>query len=117
MFVDGGPQFVRVNPSTNDVDVTTPRDTTITIIDGSTQSVSGKIELNDTPEYLALDATNNSSLCGGFWQFIRIIDTTTNAVVANVGLGSPPSDLDVVPATRRLYVALANADEVAVIQN
>jgi YVTN family beta-propeller protein len=117
VVVDGGPEFVAVNPSTNDVYVTTPRDTRITIIDGSTQSVSGKIELNDTPEYLALDPTNNHLYSGASGNSIRIINTTTNAVVANVGLGSPPFDLDVVPATRRVYVALANADEVAVIQD
>src|SRR5258708_14825574 len=123
--VNGGPRAVAVNAVTNRIYVGNYDDNTVSVIDGSTNTLLGNpIPIGDNVlDAIALNPTTNrvfvltvnvksSDKIGA----VSVIDGSTNTVLGSpIPVGHQPLAIAVNPTTNRVYVSNFEDDTVSVI--
>lgn len=122
-----GKHIVAVNSTTHRVYVANSADNTVTVIDGTSNTVVATLPVGTTPSGIAVDATTNKIYVANANpnsttdRTVSVIDGATNAVStvtlvsAPVSNKSNPYDIAVNPQTNKVYVSLANDTRVAVL--
>ena len=79
---------------------------TVSVIDGSTNDVTGTIQVGDGPYDIVINpSTNKVYVTNHFDSTVSVIDGNTNVVVNTVSVGSRPEGIDTNPITDKTYVA------------
>jgi YVTN family beta-propeller protein len=96
---------IAVNPVTNRIYVANGGATTVTVIDGATDTVLTTVDISNTPEYVAINRVTNKIYVARFSSpyGVAVIDGATNAttfVAGQVG----PSHVAINETTNRIYV-------------
>ncbi|MEQ8176588.1 MAG: S-layer homology domain-containing protein, partial [Syntrophomonadaceae bacterium] len=115
--VGRNPRAVAVNPATNKIYVANLNDDTVTVIDGSTDTVLTTISTGDGPLALGINRTTNKIFvanCGD--DTVTIIDGATN-VTSSVTAGDYPCAVAVNEATNKAYVANQYSDDLTIISS
>ncbi|HEX5415276.1 MAG TPA: YncE family protein, partial [Chloroflexota bacterium] len=106
--VGQGISAVAVNPSTNMIYVANGFDHSIVVINGATKSIINRIPIEAAPQYrLAVNPSTNTLYVTGN-NSVMVIDGATNQVSTTIKLDGPPSAVAVNPATKMIYVAVAD---------
>jgi YVTN family beta-propeller protein len=108
---------VAVNSANDMVYVTVGRNT-VSVINGTTNTVTATINLPSSTNalYLAVNPnTNQIYVSEELQNTVAVINGATNQIVANVPVGGHPDGIAVFPATNRIYVANAYSNNVSVI--
>jgi YVTN family beta-propeller protein len=105
--------------------VTSERDGLVTVVDPEAGAVLGKIETGTTPAYLKLSKDGSKLYCSNSGSdTVSEIDTTSLKVARTILLrpaafrglpGSTPLGMDLTPDGKRLFVAMADLNAVAVV--
>ncbi len=109
-----------VNPATNRVYVSNVLSSSVSVIDGSNNTVIatgflGKT-FEETPVGVGVDPTTNTIyVANASPATVSVINGTTNTVIATVQVRGVPFGVGVNPRTNLIYVTEVNADSVAVI--
>ncbi|RYG25813.1 hypothetical protein EON82_05670, partial [bacterium] len=121
--VDGFP--LAIAAAQNKLFVTSERDGLVTVVDPQAGTVVGKIETGATPAYLKLSKDGGKLYCANSGSdTVSEIDTTTLKVDRTILLrpaafrglpGSTPLGTDLTPDGKRLFVAMADLNAVAVV--
>ncbi len=108
------PTSVAVNPVTNKTYVVNLGSSTVTIIDGATNSAT-TVAVGDAPQSVGVNpVTNKIYVANAGGESITVIDGATNATTT-VLAGSTPWAVAVNPATNKIYVANYSSNNVTVI--
>ena len=124
------PHGVGVNPTTNKIYVTNighvepglhaePTfvcDSTVSVIDGSANSVVGTIQVGSCPVGASVNPKTNMIYVANYVSYtVSAINGTTNTVVSTIPVGAGPRDVSVNPNTNMIYVANYNSNSISVI--
>lgn len=104
--VGSSPRGIAANPNTNRIYVAYGS-STVSVIDGATQSVIKNITVGSNPFYqIGINlSTNRVYVPNNGSSSLSVIDGNTNAVIKTIsGLGSTPEGVDVHPGRNRVYV-------------
>ena len=115
--VGGEPSAVGVNPVTNRIYVVRFFADTVSVIDGSTNSVIATVPVGG-PQGVTVDPFTNRIYVGNTASNgVSVIDGATNTVVGTVPLGTsnPSQGIGVNTTTSRIYVANGASDSVSAI--
>ncbi|MEN6392138.1 MAG: S-layer homology domain-containing protein [Syntrophomonas sp.] len=115
--VGRNPRAVAVNPVTNKIYVANLNDDTVTVIDGSTDTVLTTISTGDGPLALGIDRNTNKIFvanCGD--DTVTIIDGATNTT-SSVTAGDYPCAVAVNEATNKAYIANQYSDDLTIISS
>jgi serine/threonine-protein kinase len=97
---------IGVNPDTNTIYVGNSAGNKVTVIDGSTNTVSTSIATSGTPDGLAVNPLTNLIYAWNVHgQGLFVIDGATNTVTATLGVGSRPMGVAVDASHSQFYVA------------
>ncbi len=97
-----------VNPRTNRIYVTNSNDGTVSVIDGTTNSVVATIPVGTTPQAVAVNpSTNNIFVANAGDNTVSVIDGATNTVSGMAPVGHLPLGVAVNSITNRVYVTNA----------
>ena len=100
-----GPVAVGVNPATNRVYVGNFGGDTVSVIDGTTNTVVATIQVPGGPHGVGVNPATKRVYVANFnVSYVAVIDGTTNTVVATIPVGFAPRGVGVNPATNRVYV-------------
>src|SRR5439155_1062236 len=102
------PKAVAVNATTNRLYVANYADSTVSVIDGSTNTVLGSpIPVGSAPGAIAVNATTNRLyVANSADSTVSVIDGSTNTVLGSpIPVGLVPFGIGVNPTTNRIYVA------------
>ena len=114
--VGTNPSGVNVNPRTNRIYATNYFSNTVSVIDGTTNTVTATLVVGTNPYDVGVDnATNRVYVANRGSNTVSIIDGSTNTVVKDVTVGSSPVGVGVDPITNRVYVANELSNTVSVI--
>jgi YVTN family beta-propeller protein len=126
--LDTRPQFIAVNPNTNTTYAASYDSSAVFVINGTTNSVMGSINVGDADSDVASDVAVNpntntiyvasyDSSAGSLIEgTVSVINGTTNSVVRSIAVGgSSPSIVAVNPNTNTIYVASYDSSTVSVI--
>jgi YVTN family beta-propeller protein len=101
------PQGVDVNSSANRVYVATREAQNVTVIDGTSNTVSSTVPTGTQNARVAYDpSTNRIFVTGQVDGRVTVIDATTNSVIGSIFVGGQPFGVAVNPVTHRAYVAI-----------
>src|SRR5262245_42305366 len=96
--------------------VTNERGNSLSIIDGATDKVVGRVSVGERPRGVALSPDGRSAYVAlGEEDVIAVVDTATRAVTARIAAGSDPEAFAVSPDGARLYVSNEDAGTASVI--
>ena len=110
------PYGVAVNPSTNTVYVANYGSNSVSVIDGSTNTVTSTVSVGNGPSGVAANpSTNTVYVANGGDDSVSVINGSTNAVTTTIQVGSGPRGVAVNPWTNTVYVANFYANSVSVI--
>jgi YVTN family beta-propeller protein len=108
------PMGICVNPQTNRIYVANYEDNTVSVIDGTNNSVIATIEVGDHPDCIDVNPQMNHIYVVNYWdQSLSVIDGSTNEVIQTVndiGDHRIPCDVAVNPETNRIYISGYNYD-------
>jgi len=108
---------IAVNPNTNKIYVTnfgscspiycpSPPGSTVSVIDGSTNSVTNTIQVGQGPRGISVNPSiNRVYVTNEFDRTVSVIDGSTNAVVNTIPVGSEPIGVGVNLNTNKIYAA------------
>ena len=113
LMLGGNPSAAAVNPRTNLVYVANYALGNVTIIDGASNAVIGLIATGGNPTHLAVNTTTGRLYVTGT-PYLSVIDTTTNAVIAQLDLGSA-DEVVVNEALNRAYVTSIGVNTLSVV--
>jgi len=120
--IDGGMEFpggmgvgrraVDVNSTTSRVYVTVPDSNSVSVIDGTTNTVVATVPVGESPTGVAVNPTTNliyvTDAAWSAWSgTVSVIDGGSNTVVATIPVNQWPLDVAVNPVTNLIYVANA----------
>lgn len=109
---------VAVSPATNTVYVTHAGSDSVSVIDGSTNSVIKKIAVGDVPVGIAVDpVAGHVFVANSEENTISVIDDKSHAVVLTLQVGENPVSIDVNTATAAAYVANINSHSVSILDS
>jgi serine/threonine-protein kinase len=101
---------IGVNPDTNTIYVGSSSANKVTVIDGSTNTVSTTIATGGTPDGLTVKPSANLIyVLNVQGKGLFVIDGATNAVTATLGVGPNPVGVAVDPAYDEYYVAIGGS--------
>jgi YVTN family beta-propeller protein len=115
---------VAVNPTTNTIYVAnydsstlSVIDGTLSVIDGTTNSVVGSIAVGSEPTSVAVNPTTNTIYAISYdSSTLSVIDGATNGVMGSIAMdGASPNDVAVNPNTNTIYVAESDSNTVSII--
>ncbi|MHB8329654.1 MAG: YncE family protein, partial [Acidimicrobiales bacterium] len=110
------PNGVAIDPGTHTVYVANLGGNTVSVIDGSTNSVTAAVDVGPYPAGVAVDpSTDTVYVTMLFSNTMSVIDGSTNAVTATVSVGGNPNGVAVDPSTDTVYVANSANNTVSVI--
>ena len=114
--VGSHPYGVAVNPSTNTVYVANYGSNSVSVIDGSTNTVTSTVSVGNGPSGVAANpSTNTVYVANGGDDSVSVINGSTNAVTTTIQVGSGPRGVAGNPWTNTVYVANFYANSVSVI--
>ena len=114
--VGSSPFGVAVNPSTNTVYLTNVNDNTVSVINGSTNTVTATVSVGSGPTGVSVNSSTNTVYVanqGG--NTVSVINGSTNTVTSTISVGSHPFGVAVNPSTNTVYVANQTDNSVSVI--
>ena len=105
------------NPSSmNRIYVTIPIDNTVSVIDGTTNTVIATIPVGSSPVGVGVNPATNRIYVANFADnTVSVIDGTTDEVIATIPVGTLPHGVGVNPLTNGIYVANSFDNTVSVI--
>ena len=112
--VGAGPMGLAVNSVTNRIYVPNngagANGTTVSVIDGATNTVIATIAGMTGPRYVAInEATDTIFVAGNGGTTVKVIDGPSNTIVDSITLPSTPTGVAVNPTTNRVYVTYGGA--------
>ena len=114
--VGNGSHGVAVDPGTHTVYVANGFDDTVSVIDGSRNTVTATVPVGDYPHGVAVDpGTHTVYVANTDADTVSVIDGSRNTVTATVPVGDYPRRVAVDPGTHTVYVANGNGGTVSVI--
>ena len=100
------PYAVAVNPNTNMVYVANSGSNTVSVINGTTNTVVQNVTVGISPYGIAVNPNITMIYVANYdSNTVSVIDGTTNSVVQTVPVGISPVGVDVNPKTNMVYVA------------
>ena len=110
------PMSVAYNPTTNKIYVTNDGDSTLSVINGITDTVTS-VSINSGNHSVAANPTTNKIyVANEAGNNVTVLDGTTDTVVGSpITVGSSPVAIAVNPTTNRVYVANEQDNNVSVI--
>jgi YVTN family beta-propeller protein len=109
------PHAVVVNPKTDKVYAVNSSDGTVTVIDGTANSVT-KVRVGSEPMAIAVNLVTNKIYVGNSGSgTVSVIDGATDAVTATVKVGALPYVVAANPVTNRIYVSKTFSNAMTVI--
>ena len=109
------PYGVAVNPTTSRIYVANNGNSTVSVIDGATNTVMATVAGVPSPSVAVNPATNRIYVINLLGPNVQVIDGATNTVVATAPVGINPYGIAVNPTTNRIYVANRGSNDVSVI--
>lgn len=110
------PWGISVNPVTNRVYVSTVGDSTVTVLDGASNTIVARIYGFYYPRGIAVyPAANKIYVVNQGYNWVSVIDGSTNQVTKTIGVGNAPWGCAFNPQTNRLYVGNRNDSSLSVI--
>ena len=110
-----GPFAEAVNPVTGNVYVANAYGTTVTVIDGATNSTQ-TVTVGSNPHAVAVNPVTDQVYVANYNSGnVTVIDGATNTVTSTVSTGSLPEAVEVNPVTDQIYVANVGSNTVTVI--
>jgi DNA-binding beta-propeller fold protein YncE len=109
------PQGVAYVPSTDTLFVTNAGDGSVRLFRGSDYEPAGRFDLGADADNIRVDAAANRVFVGHGDGALATIDLATNGKVADIPLQAHPESFQLARSTRRIFVNLPKAREIAVI--
>jgi DNA-binding beta-propeller fold protein YncE len=109
------PQGVAYVPSTDTLFVTNAGDGSVRLFRGSDYEPAGRLDLGADADNIRVDAAANRVFVGHGDGALATIDLATNGKVADIPLQAHPESFQLARSTRRIFVNLPKAREIAVI--
>lgn len=119
--VGNSPIGAVVNPTGTKVYITNSGDSTVSVIDATSNTVTATISVGPAPLGIAINPAGTRVYVGNNGgginpnNTVSVIDTASNTVIATITVGFSPSGLAVNPAGTRLYVANTPESTLSVI--
>ena len=114
--VGNGPQSIAVNPSTNTIYVSSYGTSTVSVINGLTNTVSATVPVGFNPQQIAINPTTNTMYVVSFeGSSIHIVNMATNTVTSTIPLSSNGLGVAVNPTTNTIYASRYFNNDVVVI--
>lgn len=115
--VGNAPYSLAVNPNTNMIYVANYKSGTVTVINGSNDSVLKKITVGKWPIDICVNLkTNMIYVANGGNNTVSVINGKSNSVVAMIPVGDIPDGICVNPNTNTVYVSNQDDGTVSVIK-
>jgi YVTN family beta-propeller protein len=112
--VGSGPAAIAVNPNTNTVYVANYSGSSVSVINGSTNSVTGTVNIGSGPSAIAVNSvTNLIYVANQTAGNVSVISGTTEAV--RITVGTQPLAITVNPITNEIFVANYGSNTMSVI--
>jgi YVTN family beta-propeller protein len=99
-------------------------DSTVTVIDGTTNEVIATVHVGCNPAALCYNPRNNKVYCANTGDptyspstTVTVIDGATNGVIATIGVGRTPCALAYNPTQNRVYVANYEGSSISVLRD
>jgi YVTN family beta-propeller protein len=100
------PSGVSVNPATNIAYVANSGSSTVSVIDGKTNTVLSNITVGTTPNAISVNPATNIAYVSNYNDgTVSVIDGKTNKVITAISVGNGPNAISVNPATNIAYVS------------
>jgi YVTN family beta-propeller protein len=116
LAVDTYPIGVAVNPVSRSVYVTNEFSNTISVIDGTTDSIKGTISTGSFPYGIAVNPFNDRVYAANRGSnTVSVVDGSTDTKLPDVQVGSSPVGIAVNPSSNWIYVTNINSNTVSVI--
>lgn len=109
------PQGVGYVPSTDTVYVANAGDGSVRMFSGADFTAKGSIALGDDADNVRVDETANEVFVGYGRGALAVIDPKTHTKVADLKLKAHPEGFQIDPSTRRIFVNVPEAREIAVV--
>jgi YVTN family beta-propeller protein len=109
------PQGVAYVPSTDTLFVTNAGDGSVRLFRGSDYEPAGQLDLGADADNIRVDAAANRVFVGHGDGALATIDLATNGKVADIPLHAHPESFQLARSTRRIFVNVPKAREIAVI--
>jgi YVTN family beta-propeller protein len=109
------PQGVAYVPSTDTLFVTNAGDGSVRLFRGSDYEPAGRLDLGADADNIRVDAAANRVFVGHGDGALATIDLATNGKVADISLQAHPESFQLARSTRRIFVNVPKAREIAVI--
>ena len=113
--VGSGPGHVGVDSSSHTIYVANYESSTVSVIDGVTNTVIATIPVSSNPWAVAVDSTSHKVYVTIITGSVLVIDGMTNTVVTTIPVGENPTEIAFDDATNTLYVSNTDSDTVSVI--
>ncbi len=111
------PYRLVVNPNTNMIYVANTKSETVTVMNGSNNSVIKTVTINGFPADICVNSKANMIYVANFKNAtVNVINGKSNSVVAIIPAKSGPDGICVNPITNIVYVSNQNDDTVSVIK-
>jgi CSLREA domain-containing protein len=109
------PTGIAVNTNTNRIYVANRNSYTVSVIDGSTNTVTGTIPVTCS-NYVAVNtSTNRIYVTDNCNYWVWVIDGSTNTVINTIPVGANPTGIAANPNTNRIYVANHDSNSISII--
>ena len=110
------PWGIAVNPVTNRVYVSTTNDSSVTVLDGATNTIIAKVSGITYPRGVAVNTVGNKVyVVSQYWNTVTVIDGATNQITKTIPVGTYPWAIVYNPTLNRLYVGNRTSNNISVI--
>jgi DNA-binding beta-propeller fold protein YncE len=109
------PQGIGYVPSTDTLLVANAGDGSVRLFRGSDYEPTGRLDLGDDADNIRVDAASNHVFVGYGNGALATIDLATNGKIADIQLQAHPESFQLAQSTRRIFVNIPKAREIAVI--
>ena len=114
--VGNSPDAVAVDPSQNLIYVANGGDNTVSVINGSTNTIKKTVPVGDDPDAIAVNpSTETVYVADLFDDNVTVINESTNSVVKSFSVGDSPDALALDAAKNTLYVTDQEDNNVSIV--
>lgn len=115
-FAWNNPFGVGVNSNTNRIYIANNSDTTVNVINGSTDTVINSITVGNSPYGVGVNViTNKIYVANNNGNNVSVINGATDTVITTVNVGTNPLGVAVNSNTNRIYISNSGSNSVSVI--